>query len=72
LIARLSRGVSKLLTYDRRGRLMVFSIEECLGCHLKVKRSFNDGDYVFKEAGTCSRCGAQKIISMIYGESPKV
>lgn len=56
----------------KRMQPTVYTIEECEGCGLKVKRQFQQGDYVFKEIGECAKCGGGKVrITMIYAEYEK-
>lgn len=49
--------------------LVPYSVEQCPSCNALRKRKFVQGDYVFKDAGTCTSCKTgQVIISKIYGE----
>ncbi len=56
---------------EKRGRQVVYAIEECEGCKEKTKRSFALGDYVYKIIGQCRKCNGRVIISMIYAEPLK-
>jgi len=40
----------------------------CPSCGLREVRSFQKGDYVFKEVGECPRCGKGRYISSIFRE----
>jgi hypothetical protein len=57
---------------EKRPKMPVFTIEECLSCSLKTKRPFKLGDFVFKDAGECAHCHSRTRISMIYAELVKV
>lgn len=52
----------------RERGLQVFTVEECEACHLKVKRAFQQGDYVYKPAGACQKCGEKTWVVAVYGE----
>lgn len=60
--------ITALLSTKRKSPSMVYTMEECLKCQVKNKRSFTTGDYVFKHSGSCSQCGGEKSITMIYSE----
>jgi len=40
----------------------------CPSCGLREVREFLEGDYVFKEAGGCPRCGGKRLITSIFRE----
>ncbi|MEM1546805.1 MAG: hypothetical protein QXP91_10125 [Candidatus Methanomethylicia archaeon] len=42
----------------------------CQNCKYSEKRTFQAGDYVFKNQGLCMKCGGKMIIEAIY-LSPK-
>jgi hypothetical protein len=56
---------------DKRPKMPVFTIEECVSCNLKTKRPFKMGDFVFKDAGECTHCHSKARVSMIYAELVK-
>jgi len=56
---------------ERRGKQIVYTIEECTSCNIKTKRPFQLRDHVYKEAGECPKCKGKIIISMIYSEPVK-
>ncbi|NHV97223.1 MAG: hypothetical protein HA494_05480 [Thaumarchaeota archaeon] len=56
---------------EKRGKQIVYTIEECLSCGEKSKRSFTVGDYVYKGNGQCKKCGGNLYITMIYAEPLK-
>ena len=47
---------------------ILITVEECPKCGIKLKRSFQDGDYVGKEGGTGDFCGSKMYVKMIYLE----
>ena len=47
---------------------VLITVEECPRCGVKLKRSFQDGDYVGKEGGICDFCSSRMYIKMIYLE----
>jgi hypothetical protein len=53
---------------EKRSRFLVFTVEECNFCHLKTKRAFQLGDYIYKEGGECTKCKGKTKITMIYSE----
>jgi|GEM_PF-663880 len=61
--------ITVLLSTKRKSPYMVYTVEECLRCHVKNKRLFTNGDYVFRHSGSCSQCGGEKSITMIYSEA---
>jgi hypothetical protein len=48
----------------------IFSEETCQSCGEKIRRSFEEGDYVFRAGSPCKKCSSDTIISSIYGEYP--
>jgi hypothetical protein len=50
----------------------VFTVEQCGKCGFKNIKRFQLGDYVFKTAEKCPKCGELTTISSIYLESPPV
>lgn len=55
---------------EKKQKLTIFSVEECTSCHERVKRPFQNGDYVYKEAGECAKCKGRMRVIMVYGEEP--
>jgi rRNA maturation protein Nop10 len=56
------------MSFDKRKKGVVYTIEECLECGLKKKRSFQVGDFVYKNVGECPKCKGYTVIGMIYFE----
>jgi hypothetical protein len=56
---------------EKRGKQIIYTIEECLSCGEKNKRAFAVGDYVYKENGQCKKCNGNVYITMIYAEPIK-
>lgn len=49
----------------------IYTEETCQACGEKLRRRFEDGDYVFRSAAACKKCSSlNTIISAIYGEYP--
>ncbi|TLX80831.1 MAG: hypothetical protein E6L05_00310 [Thaumarchaeota archaeon] len=46
-----------------------YTLEQCNSCKAISKRKFTVGDYVFKNAETCSSCKGQVSITKIFGET---
>ncbi|RLI36371.1 hypothetical protein DRO60_05840 [Candidatus Bathyarchaeota archaeon] len=40
----------------------------CPSCGFREVRAFRKGDYIFKPAGKCPRCGGERYISSIFRE----
>jgi len=40
----------------------------CPSCGFRELRAFQKGDYIFKPAGKCPRCGKERYISSIFRE----
>jgi hypothetical protein len=53
---------------EKKGKHIVYTIEQCVKCGEKTKRVFKLGDYVFKEIEKCQKCHDKKNISMIFSE----
>jgi DNA-directed RNA polymerase subunit RPC12/RpoP len=49
----------------------VYTEESCSSCGEKVKRLFQESDYIYKEAVMCKKCSASTLITAIYGEYPR-
>ena len=56
---------------EKRGKQIIYTVEECAGCGTKTKRNFKEGDYVFKEVGQCQKCNEKLMVTMIFGEPIK-
>jgi hypothetical protein len=41
---------------------------ECVKCGIKSTRTFQRGDYVYKELDKCSKCDDKQVITAIYRE----
>ena len=49
----------------------VYAEETCRSCDEKIKRRFEDGDYVFGAGIQCKKCSSSNtFITAIYGEYP--
>lgn len=48
----------------------VYTEEICQRCDEKKKRSFCDGDYIYKIGSDCKKCSELTMIIAIYGEYP--
>ncbi|MFP3209330.1 MAG: hypothetical protein RXR82_06495 [Nitrososphaeria archaeon] len=46
------------------------TVEECPRCGVRLKRNFQQGDYVGKDGGICDFCGSKMYVRMIYLERP--
>lgn len=44
----------------------VITVISCKSCDLKEERPFSEGDYVFKEVGSCKKCAGTSYIRAIY------
>lgn len=55
----------------KREKYTVFSIHECSKCNQQTKKSFEEGDYVYKEQEKCKECNGKIMITMIYSEPKK-
>ncbi len=53
-------------------KAIAYTIEECKQCKHRLKRNFQNGDYVYKTGSRCSRCGSPTLITMIYAEYVKI
>jgi hypothetical protein len=52
----------------------IYTVETCTACGDKVRRVFEEGDYVFLSKGEslCKNCGSSStmMVNAIYGEYP--
>jgi hypothetical protein len=49
---------------------IVYSEETCQNCNKKIRRIFQDGDYIYKLGSTCKACSGIAMTTAIYGEYP--
>ena len=59
-----------MATSEKRMKLPVFTVEDCLNCHMKNKRAFKVGDYVFAPGNPCQSCKGNTMIVAIFAEQP--
>jgi hypothetical protein len=57
-----------MTTSEKRMKLPVFTLDECLNCKMKNKRAFKMGDYVFAAGNPCQSCKGSTIIVAIFAE----
>ncbi|MBM3897974.1 MAG: hypothetical protein FJ358_05560 [Thaumarchaeota archaeon] len=57
-------------TSEKRMKLPVFTLDECLNCKMKNKRAFKMGDYVFAAGNPCQSCKGNTMIVAIFAEKP--
>ncbi|AIC14996.1 hypothetical protein NTE_02289 [Candidatus Nitrososphaera evergladensis SR1] len=49
----------------------IYTEETCSVCGEKMRRPFEEGDYVFRNGSTCKKCGSSStMVSAVYGEYP--
>jgi len=46
-----------------------YAVEQCSSCKVISKRTFKEGDYVFKNTDPCLSCKGQMSITKIFGEA---
>ncbi|HYC12265.1 MAG TPA: hypothetical protein VEC02_06360 [Nitrososphaerales archaeon] len=63
--------MSSVPASDKKSKLLVYTIEECLVDGQKTKRAFQVGDYITKEGGKCTKCGSPTRVTLVYAESSK-
>jgi len=76
IIGFLGLASSTYMLMQTRGRIMRMRIEippvmttiTCQKCGFKNVRTFERGDYVFKQAGPCPKCNDKLLVSAIYRE----
>jgi hypothetical protein len=49
---------------------IVYTEESCQNCNNKIRRIFQDGDYIYKSGSTCKACSGIAMTTAIYGEYP--
>lgn len=49
---------------------IVYTEETCQNCNNKIRRIFQDGDYIYKSGSTCKACSGIAMTTAIYGEYP--
>ena len=57
-----------MATSEKRMKLPVFTVDECLNCKMKNKRTFKMGDYVFAAGNQCQSCKGSTMIVAIFAE----
>ena len=76
LIGFIGLALSTYMLWQAKRRIRKFTLETqpttttimCSKCGLKEVRSFERGDYILKELGSCTKCEGTKMISAIYRE----
>jgi len=59
-----------MVTSEKKVKAPVFTLEDCLNCHMKNKRAFKMGDYVFAPGNPCQSCKGNTMIVAIFAEQP--
>jgi len=51
----------------------IYSEETCQSCNQITRRSFEEGDYVYRSGLQCKKCSSSNaiVITAIYGEYPQ-
>jgi len=49
---------------------IIYTEQACQNCNYKIKRIFQDGDYIYKSGSTCEACPGITMTTAIYGEYP--
>jgi len=52
------------LLQKKKGRIM--TVIKCNKCNHVYEREFKEGDYVYKNAGDCPKCGGDSFIFLVY------
>jgi hypothetical protein len=55
---------------NKKDRPTVYTENTCQTCNQKTKKTFEDGDYIYKPGFTCKVCSGTEMITAIYGEYP--
>jgi hypothetical protein len=51
----------------------IYSEVTCQTCGEKIRRHFEDGDYVYKSGAQCKKClSSNTLVTAVYGEYPEV
>ncbi|MER3601231.1 MAG: hypothetical protein C4339_00710 [Nitrososphaerota archaeon] len=56
--------------FDKKG-YRVFTVETCFTDNINIKRSFQVGDYIYKDSGECPKCKSKMVITAIFAETIK-
>ena len=48
----------------------IYSEETCQSCNEKIRRKFDEGDYVYSSGTQCKKCSSGTLVTAIYGEYP--
>jgi len=49
----------------------IYSEETCQSCDEKIRRKFDEGDYIYGSGTQCKKCSSSKtLVTAIYGEYP--
>jgi len=59
-----------MVTSEKKVKAPVFTLEDCLNCHMKNKRAFKMVDYVFAPGNPCQSCKGNTMIVAIFAEQP--
>jgi hypothetical protein len=62
-----------MLFFERKRKTnspIIYTEETCQNCNHKIKRIFQDGDYIYKSGSTCEACPGIAMTTAIYGEYP--
>lgn len=57
-----------MATSEKRVKMPVFTVEECQQCHMKTKRAFKMGDYVYNAGNPCQSCKGNTLVVAIFAE----
>jgi hypothetical protein len=50
----------------------IYSEDTCQSCGEKMRRRFEEGDYVFKAGKQCKKCSSSDtMVTAVYGEYPE-
>jgi hypothetical protein len=60
------------MSQEAKEKPIVYTIEECNQCGLKMKRTFKIGDFVYRVGELCSKCKASTLVTMVYAEYAKI
>lgn len=48
----------------------IYTEETCNSCGHRTRRTFEEGDHVYKQGKVCQKCAAATTVSAVYGEYP--
>jgi hypothetical protein len=65
-----SRTIALFFQKKKNRPAIIYAEETCLNCNGRLKRLFEDGDYVYKPGLKCKLCSGHATISTIYAEYP--